>query len=123
MPLGKLLLVDDEASLLKLIAVYLGRLGYEIATSTSTDEAWKLLEPSPGAFDAVLLDMTMEGLSAGDLALRLLQGDAAVKIIASSGYPVDMTLLEEAGPGRIEFLHKPYTPEMLAESFRRILRH
>jgi DNA-binding NtrC family response regulator len=121
MPLGRVLLVDDESSLLKLIATYLARVGYEVSTATRTDDAWELFKEDPAAFQVILLDMSMEGLGAEELALRALRAAGDVRIIASSGYPPDLTQLEKAGPGRIGFLHKPYTPEMLADCIQRML--
>jgi CheY-like chemotaxis protein len=41
--------------------------------------------------------------------------------LTASGYPVDITALEAAAPGRVAFLHKPFTPEMLAAAIRRML--
>jgi CheY-like chemotaxis protein len=56
-----------------------------------------------------------------DLALRMLRTDPALRVLAASGYPVDMTALAEAAPGRVDFLQKPFTPEMLATALRGLL--
>ena len=42
-------------------------------------------------------------------------------MIAASGYPVDMSEVEAAAPGRVAFLPKPFTPEMLVAVVRRML--
>jgi FixJ family two-component response regulator len=34
---------------------------------------------------------------------------------------VDMSALECEAPGRVDFLHKPFTPEMLASAVGRML--
>jgi FixJ family two-component response regulator len=39
----------------------------------------------------------------------------------ASGYPVDMSRLEAAAPGRVGFVQKPFTPQALAEAVRRML--
>jgi FixJ family two-component response regulator len=56
-----------------------------------------------------------------ELALQMLDANPSLRVIAASGYPVDMSRLETAAPGRVAFLHKPFTPEMLADSVRRML--
>ena len=56
-----------------------------------------------------------------DLASQLLMVTPRLCVIAASGYPVDMTLLEAAAPGRVAFLHKPFAPEMLANAVRRMI--
>ena len=117
----RILLVDDEPSLLKMMSLYLGRRGYTITTAESTQQASALAEGEPGAFSVAVLDATMSGLSMEELALRLLRANPLLRVLAASGYPVDMSGLEAAAPGRVAFLHKPFTPEMLAAAVRRML--
>ena len=50
-----------------------------------------------------------------DLAARMLAANPRLCVIAASGYPVDMSRLEAAAPGRVMFLHKPFSPEMLGQ--------
>ena len=118
---GKILIVDDEPALLKMMSVYLGRLGYSVATSSSTDHAWSQVEAAPTDFAVAVLDATMDGMSMDELATRILGANPALCVLAASGYPVDTTFLEAAAPGRVAFLHKPFTPEMLAAAVRRML--
>lgn len=119
--MGKILIVDDDPPLLKMMSIYLGRLGYPIVTASTTEQAWKEVEPAPGEFSVAVIDATMEGMSMEDLARRLLQINPGVRILAASGYPRDISALEAVAPGRVLFLHKPFTPEMLAAAVRRML--
>ncbi len=118
---SRILLVDDEPALLKMVGAYLGRLGYVVTTVSSTDKAWAAVEASPESFAVAVLDATMPGLSMADLAARLLNVSPSLRVLTTSGYPVDITVLEAAAPGRVAFLHKPFTPEMLAAAIRRML--
>jgi DNA-binding NtrC family response regulator len=104
-----------------MMSVYLGRLGYQVTAVNSTDKAWAEVQAAPADFVVAVLDATMPGMSAEDLALRILGANASIRVIASSGYPVDMTAMESAAPGRVMFLHKPFVPEMLADAVRRML--
>ena len=97
---GRILVVDDERPLLRMLSLYLGRLGYSVTTAETTDAAWKLVEAGPAAFTVAVLDGSMSGMSMDDLALRMLRTDPALRVLAASGYPVDMTALAEAAPGR-----------------------
>jgi hypothetical protein len=63
----------------------------------------------------------MQGLPMAELATRMLNASASLRILTSSGYPVDITSLEAAAPGRVAFLQKPFTPEMLAAAIRGML--
>src|ERR1039458_4767799 len=118
---GRVLVVDDETPLLRMLSLYLGRLGYSVTAAESTDAAWLLVEADPAAFAVAVLDGSMSGMSMDDLALRMLRANPALRVLAASGYPVDMTALSEAAPGRVDFLQKPFTPEMLATALRGLL--
>jgi two-component system, cell cycle sensor histidine kinase and response regulator CckA len=121
----RVLLVDDEPSLLKLVSTYLSRLGYAVTTANTTEKAWAEMESAlasgNGLFAVAVLDATMPGLPMKELAERMLKASDSLRILTSSGYPVDIGPLEEAAPGRVAFLHKPFTPEMLAATVRRML--
>jgi DNA-binding NtrC family response regulator len=118
---GSILIVDDEPALLKMMSMYLGRLGYSVAEANSTDQAWRQAAAAPTAFAVAVIDATMAGMSMEELATRLLGANPALRVLAASGYPVDMTSLEATAPGRVAFLQKPFTPEMLAAAVRRML--
>lgn len=118
---GRLLLVDDEPALLKMMTVYLTRRGYAVEAVASTEAAWALARAEPHGFSVVVLDGSMEGLSSTDLAIRMLRADPAVRVIATSGYPADLSGVQAAAPGRAVFLPKPFTPEMLATLVEKLL--
>ena len=117
----RILIVDDEPALLKMMSVYLARLGYAVASAGSTEKAWEEVAAAPHDFALVVLDATMPGVPMTDLAARILAADDRVKVIAASGYPVDIARLQAAAPGRVLFLHKPFTPEMLGNTVRRMI--
>jgi DNA-binding NtrC family response regulator len=118
---GRILIVDDEPALLKMMSAYLERLGYQVETSSSTDEAWERVQANPGGYSVAVLDATMPGLSLDELALNILNAAPSIRVLAASGYPVDMTSMEKAAPGRVLFLPKPFTPEMLVTTIRSML--
>ena len=116
-----ILVVDDEAPLLKMVSAYLGRLGYLVTTAISAEKGWTEVETEPGRFAAAVLDATLTGVRVEELALKMMDVNPRLRVIIASGYVVDMTALQEAAPGRVMFLHKPFTPEMLAGAVRRMV--
>lgn len=104
-----------------MMSVYLGRLGYDVTTAPDTAIASAKFHAEPNEFAAVVLDATMPGGSMQELAADMLQGSPRLCLIAASGYPVDVTELHAAAPGRVMFLHKPFSPSMLATAVRRML--
>jgi len=118
---GTILIVDDEPSLLKMMNAYLERVGYTVTALCTTEAAWQEVEGGPSRFDLALIDASMEGKPIPELARHLLLANPAMTVIATSGYPVDMAALEEAAPGRVAFLLKPFTPAALAQAVRRMI--
>ena len=120
-PARRILIVDDEPTLLKMMAVYLGRLGYSVATADTTEKAWTLVEAAPEEFAIAVLDATMPGIGLEALALKMLAASKTLRVLAASGYAMDLSALAGQAPGRIEFLQKPFSPERLAATLRRLL--
>jgi len=64
------------------------------------------LAEAPEGFAMVVLDATMSGPSLGELAGEIL-ADPNVRMIVASGYPVDMSGLKAAAPGRARARTRP----------------
>jgi DNA-binding NtrC family response regulator len=118
---GEILLVDDEGPLLKLMSVYLRRLGYAVTAVNTVAKAWEHVRLSPGQFAVVVLDAGMAETGVDDLSRQLLAVHPRLRVIVNSGYPVDMGVLQRDAPGRVEFLHKPFSPDMLVAALGRML--
>jgi DNA-binding NtrC family response regulator len=118
---ARILIVDDEPSLLKMMGVYLGRLGYSVTLANTTEKAWEEVEAAPSGYDVAVLDGSMPGLSMQDLALKMLRANPSLCVVAASGYAMDTAAIEAAAPGRVAVLQKPFAPEMLVAAVRRML--
>ena len=118
---GHILIVDDEPPLLKMLSTYLTRLGYTVTICPTTELAHAEILSKPDGFDAAVVDATMEGMSLEELGRRMLEANPSMRVLGASGYPVDVSALEAIAPGRVAFLHKPFTPQMLAASLGRML--
>jgi CheY-like chemotaxis protein len=117
----RVLIVDDEPPLLRMMSLFLGRLGYTVTAVDATDKAWELVQSDPMAFAAAVLDGSMDGMGMEELASRMLSANPSLCILTASGYPVDMTALSAQAPGRVAFLLKPFTPQSLAAAVGRLL--
>jgi DNA-binding NtrC family response regulator len=116
-----ILIVDDEPPLLKVMSLYLRRLGYSVTTLQRAEQAAALTHADLERFAMAVLDATLDGIGMEKLALQMLHANAALRVLASSGYPVDVSALQAAAPGRVAFLLKPFTAEMLAACIRRMI--
>ncbi|MDE3166270.1 MAG: response regulator [Acidobacteriota bacterium] len=115
----RVLLIDDEPSLLRMMSLYLSRKGFTVAVAANAQDA--RAQSAAGGFDAVVIDATLPGATLDQLAREFLAADPRLHLLAVSGYPVDMSRLAAEAPRRVAFLHKPFSGEMLAATLRRLL--
>lgn len=113
-------MVDDEQQLLKVLTRYLARLGYGVVASGSTDDAWEHIQADPHSYALALIDATMPGMSARELTRRILEANPRIHVIAASGYPMTPEEFAPFDSARVSFLHKPFTPDVLAEMLKRL---
>jgi len=64
------LLVEDEEAVANLVSALLRRQGHEITLASNGLDGWERLSATPDAFDAVIMDLNMPGLSGQELARR-----------------------------------------------------
>jgi signal transduction histidine kinase/ActR/RegA family two-component response regulator len=122
---GRLLVMDDEAALLKLLEAVLTKLGYEVETARDGAEAIALCENAKASghgFDAVLLDVTVRGGMGGvEAAARLKEVDPGLKLIVSSGYSDAPVISDFRKYGFDDVIPKPWAIAQMGEVFRRVL--
>ena len=115
------MVIDDDPALLNFTCRYLTRLGYSVAPYRSAEEAWRQFELRAADYSLAVIDLSLPGLSGEQLSEMMLRSKPDVGLILMSGYPFDTQRLLEGGGNRIAFLHKPFTPAMLAEAVNRLL--
>ena len=122
---GRVLAMDDEEALRKLLDVVLSSLGYEVQTARDGAQAVALYEAAKAAgqgFDAVLLDLTVGGGMGGIEAAAILKGmDPAAKLIVSSGYSDTAAMSDFRRYGFDAVIPKPWTPAQMSEVLQRVL--
>jgi PAS domain S-box-containing protein len=108
----RVLLVEDHASVRRTFERLLARLGYEVTSAGSAEEAEGLARSQE--FPLLLTDMMLPGLNGAQLADRLRQRWPALKVIVMSGYTEDEEIRRKAAHGVLRFLQKPVDLETLA---------
>jgi signal transduction histidine kinase/ActR/RegA family two-component response regulator len=118
----RVLFVDDEPSLSDVTGRMLERLGYQVLALRSATDALAMFRAAPAAFDLVITDLTMPGLTGAQLAVEMHRVRANVPVILSTGY-LDRLDSDEVRSLHVrEVLIKPYTTEALATAVHRALR-
>jgi nitrogen-specific signal transduction histidine kinase len=117
----RILFVDDEMTIVGMGKKMLEKLGYEVAGSTSGEEALKLFKAAPDQFDLVITDMTMPHMTGDQLSRKFIEIRPDIPIILCSGFSENMT--EEAAKeiGIREFISKPMSRQVLSKTIRNVL--
>jgi CheY-like chemotaxis protein len=120
---GRILVMDDEESIRRLLRAALARLGFQAVCASNGAEAVELYEQaraSGNGFTAVIVDLTVPGGMGGkEVASRLMEIDPSARIILSSGYSNDSTIAEFRKYGFCDVLLKPWTTAQLSGVLRR----
>ena len=104
---GKILLVDDEASVRDIGVEMLTEVGFETITATDGRDALEKFQQHPD-IDAVILDLTMPKMDGEQCFRELRRLDPDIKVIMSSGYSEQEVSQHFLGKGLAGFIQKPY---------------
>jgi nitrogen-specific signal transduction histidine kinase/CheY-like chemotaxis protein len=118
----RILIVDDEEAIVLLVPDLLTRLGYRPTALTDPREALALVRAAPDAFDAIVTDVSMPGMTGFELAREILAIRPGLPVIVTSGYVRPEYELEAARLGIAEIIRKPDTVDQLAGALDRIFR-
>ena len=122
---GKILLMDDEATLRETAGEMLTCLGYVVDFAVDGLEALSIYQDaliSPRPFSAVILDLTIPGGMGGkETVAKLLAVDPSARVIVASGYSNDPVMANYRDYGFIETLEKPFKIEKLSQVLHRVL--
>jgi two-component system, OmpR family, KDP operon response regulator KdpE len=112
MSAGRILVVDDEPQIRRIMRTTLTGLGYEVDDAKTGEEALgKVREYRP---DLVLLDINMPGMG-GLEACRQIRADSQAAIIMLTVRNTESAKVEALDAGADDFVAKPFsTPELLA---------
>jgi len=115
------LIVEDEESLRKLAAKVLRLNGYQVFEASNAEAALELIAGSKSPIDLVLTDVIMPGMGGILLSEKLREQLPSAKVVFMSGY-TDSAIVHQGvlDPG-IPFLQKPFSPDYLALTIRRVL--
>ena len=108
-----ILIADDERSIRLMLETGLTLNGFRVTSARTGREALEAV--SSCQFDAVLSDVYMPDGNGLDVAREILTTGAKVRVVFTSGYPIDSTILPVEMRGRVQILQKPFLPRALGE--------
>lgn len=122
MPSAKILVVEDEADLVKLLEYHLKRENYSVLSARDGETALRLAKENLP--DLILLDLMLPGVDGLEVC-RLLKADAAtshihVVMLTAKGEEADIVAGLELGAD--DYVSKPFSPRVLLARVKAVLR-
>ena len=110
----RILVMDDEPALLRLMTTCLGRLGHQVDTTLTGAEAWTKFSNNPHAYDLFIADLSMSDVNVAEMIEQFATMNRHVSVMVCSGNPFDLRTIQPGLRPRVSVLAKPFTPAMLA---------
>jgi DNA-binding NtrC family response regulator len=120
---GTILVVEDEAPLLKLMRYVLESYGYKVLDSSAGKAALEIWEQRKNEIDLLVSGLTLpDGMGGQELAKILQAEKPGLKIIYTSGYDTGRLAGDFPPAKGVAFLQKPFHARKLAETVFDLLR-
>jgi DNA-binding NtrC family response regulator len=117
----KILVVDDEPDMLKLLSMILReKTSYEVTTTNNPVEALELAKK--GVFDLVISDLKMPGLDGMEIIDAVKHIDEDIPIIIITAYGTVESATEAIKKGGFDFITKPFRKEQILFTIDKALK-
>ena len=102
----RILVVDDEESLLAVISQVLSKHGYDVTPAASGEEAWEIFQKDP--FPLVITDIVMKEMTGIDLLQKIKEICPMTQVIIITSYASLDTAVTALRSGAYDYLFKPF---------------
>lgn len=113
--MSKVLVIDDEVMLLKIISRLLERLKVAVDTATDGKTGIDLLKKNVDSYQAIILDYNLQGMSCEEILKAIREISATIKVIISTGYSAEEKKEQLSAMGISGVLQKPFTINQLQD--------
>lgn len=111
----QVMLVDDEAMVVRVVTRLLERAGYQVTVFLNPSEALEAIRRTPAAWDVLLTDMTMPGLSGTELAEGAAAAGSTMPVVLLSGWVDSQAEQAAHAAGVARILSKPVQVNALVD--------
>ncbi len=117
---GTILIVDDDAAILKLLEAKLSREGYSCVTANESQKALGLLRDN--SVDVALIDVRMPGMDGIELTKSIKQVDPDLCVVMMTGYPEVDYAVDAMRSGAEDYIFKPFNLDEVSMSIQRSIQ-
>lgn len=119
-PRIKILLVDDDQSILEILTDLMAIFGHDYVTAQNGMEAIEKLKHN--FFDIVLTDMIMPDIDGMELLKHIKKNYPNIKVMVVTGYERAFTYTDVIRAGASDFISKPFNTDELEAKINRLVR-
>jgi two-component system cell cycle response regulator len=116
----KILLVDDDQSILEILADLMAIFGHDYVTAQNGVEAIEKLKHN--FFDIVLTDMIMPDIDGMELLKHIKKNYPNIKVMVVTGYERAFSYTDVIRAGASDFISKPFNTDELEAKINRLVR-
>jgi DNA-binding NtrC family response regulator len=109
--MARILIVDDEQSMLEVLAIMLKREGYEVATTSNGEQAMELIRSI--GFDVVITDLKMEPVDGMEVLRFTKTVNRETVVIMMTAHGTEEIAVEAMKEGAFHYVKKPFKMEEL----------
>jgi two-component system, NtrC family, response regulator AtoC len=118
---GRILIVDDDASLCELLSEGLGQHGFVSSWVTSSPQA--LDRVGREEYDVVISDINLPGMTGIELCQRIAENRPDLPVVVITAFGSLDTAVAAMRAGAYDFVTKPFDVDVVALSLERAVRH
>lgn len=119
-PNMRILVVDDDELVLKILARQLLKEGHTVVTANSGTDFMEKVKAA--AFDLFILDRALGDMSGNQLAFEMKKHYPAVPVIQLTGFELERSRSVDCPPGVDAVLGKPVTRRVLQQAILKVIR-
>ena len=118
---AKVLIVDDEALILKVASKILSSYGYQVLTAIDAEQGLEVFAEHMDDLDLVIVDLQMPGVGGWEMLRQVREMRADIKVALCSGYD-ENSVVDRANQDQIDgFIKKPYDSKTLSSRVQELL--
>ena len=118
----RVMLVEDDAEVRKVIEIFLVTLGCEVTATATAEQALTALDAHAGPFDLLLSDIALgAGMRGTRLATEVQRRYPQLAVLLMSGFSAELLDADREVPPSWELLRKPCTRSELAQAMAKVL--
>ena len=120
MPVERIYVVDDEASIIEFVRIYLEKEGFQVIGFKDGRQAYEAIMADPP--DLVVLDVMLPGMDGFEVCKKIRSEENQVPIIMLTAKDEEIDKIVGLELGADDYLTKPFNPRELVARIKAVLR-